>query len=44
VVPVAATIVPVISYVFPAAANTDVLIASIIATSKQIIFEFIHWR
>jgi hypothetical protein len=44
VVPVAATIVPVISYVFPAAANTDVLIASIIAASKQIIFEFISWR
>src|SRR5947208_4934496 len=44
VVPVAATIVPVISYVFPAPAHTDVLIANVIAASKQIIFEFINSR
>jgi hypothetical protein len=44
VVPLATTMVPVISYVFPAAANTDVLITSIVAVSKQIIFEFISWR
>jgi hypothetical protein len=41
VVPVAATIVPVISYVFPAAANNGAFRVRIIAVIKQIVFEFI---
>ena len=44
VVPVAATIVPVISYVFPSAANNCALRVRIVAVIKQIIFEFINWR
>jgi hypothetical protein len=44
VVPVAATTVPVISYVLPPAANNCAFSAKLIAAVKQIIFRFIIGR